>query len=61
MKENEIFNKEQAEEKVFDKNLTNALANNNVEMTINKNKTMTKQERKMNIANRKDFICRKDH
>ena len=29
-------------EKVFDKSVANALANSNVEMTINKNKTMTK-------------------
>ena len=29
-------------EKVFDKSVANALANANVEMTINKNKTMTK-------------------
>jgi len=41
-KENEIFIKERDEEKVFDKSVANALANGNVEMTINKNKTMTK-------------------
>ena len=28
-------------EKVFDKSVANAMANGNVEMTINKNKTMT--------------------
>ena len=33
------------EEKVFDRQVANALANENVEMTVNKNKTMTKQEK----------------
>ena len=42
MKDNKIFEKEREEEKVFDEKLTNALANSNVEMAINKNKTMTK-------------------
>jgi|19_taG_2_1085344.scaffolds.fasta_scaffold25288_1 hypothetical protein len=41
-KDNEIFMKEQDEEKIWDKSVANALANGNVEMTINKNKTMTK-------------------
>ena len=42
LKEKEIYEKEAKEEKVFDKAVANALANENVEMTINKNKTMTK-------------------
>ena len=42
MKEKKIYEKETKEEKIFDKELTNALANSNVEMAINKNKNMTK-------------------
>jgi hypothetical protein len=41
-KDEKIWKKEIDEEKVFDKSVANALANGNVEMTINKNKTMTK-------------------
>ena len=33
---------EERKEKVFDKTIANALANENIEMTINKNKNMTK-------------------
>ena len=36
-KDNEIFMKEQDEEKIWDKSVANALANGNVEMTIKKN------------------------
>ena len=42
MKENKIFEKERDEEKVFDDSVANALANSEVELSINKNKTMTK-------------------
>ena len=41
-KEKEIMEKEMDEEKVFDKSVANAIANSNVEMTINKNKAMNK-------------------
>jgi hypothetical protein len=39
-----VFEKHEYEknEKIFDKSVANAMANDNVEMTINKNKTMTK-------------------
>tara|TARA_B100000287_G_scaffold33986_1_gene31443 strand:+ start:712 stop:1329 length:618 start_codon:yes stop_codon:yes gene_type:complete len=41
-KEEKLWKKEMQEEKVFDRQVANALANENVEMTVNKNKTMTK-------------------
>jgi hypothetical protein len=40
--EEKIYEKERDEEKVFDNSVANALANANIEMSINKNKTMSK-------------------
>ena len=42
MKENKIFEKERDEEKMFDDSVANAMANSNLEMSIDKNKNMTK-------------------